>query len=76
MWPAATTLGDAAGTRTGAGDDVMVKLDVQPYLTLNLTEAPEKPLRGLFEITHLTVRLHEDSDDATIRLRHGATRHR
>lgn len=38
-------------------------LDALPYLTLNLTEAPDTLLRSLFEITRLEVRLHKDSDD-------------
>ena len=48
-------------------------LDALPYLTLNLTQAPQQLLRGLFEITNLAVRLHEDSDDATITIRLPAT---
>lgn len=44
-------------------------LDALPHLTLNLTKAPEQLLRGLFETTHLTIRLHPDSDDVTISIR-------
>jgi site-specific DNA recombinase len=44
-------------------------LDALPYLALKLTEAPEPLLRGLFEITNLTVQLHPDSDDVTISIR-------
>ena len=44
-------------------------LDALPYLTLKLGEAPEPLLRGLFEITNLTVQLHPDSDDVTITIR-------
>jgi hypothetical protein len=38
-------------------------------LTLKLAEALEQLLRGLSEITNLTVRLHPDSDDVTITIR-------
>ncbi|MGP4018814.1 recombinase family protein [Saccharopolyspora sp. 5N708] len=44
-------------------------LDSLPYLALNLTHAPEALLRRLFEITHLTVRLRDDSDEATITIK-------
>jgi site-specific DNA recombinase len=44
-------------------------LDALPYLTENLAEAPEQLLRGLFETTHLAVRLHPDSNDVTITIR-------
>lgn len=44
-------------------------LDALPYLTLKLADAPEPMLRGLFEITNLTVQLHPDSDDVTITIR-------
>jgi site-specific DNA recombinase len=41
-------------------------LDALPYLALNLPATPEPLLRRLFEITQLTVRLHDDSDHVTI----------
>jgi hypothetical protein len=44
-------------------------LDDLPYLTLALAQAPEPLLRGLFEITNLSVRLHPDSDDVTLSIR-------
>jgi site-specific DNA recombinase len=44
-------------------------LDALPYLALNLTDAPDTPLRALFDLTQLTVRLHEDSNQATITIR-------
>jgi len=59
---------DQAGPPRPTAEDVDL-LDALPYLTLNLTETPDKLLRALFEITHLTVRLHEDSDDVTINIR-------
>jgi hypothetical protein len=57
----------AAPARPSAADAGL--LDALPYLTLKLAEAPEPMLRGLFEITHLTVQLHPDSDDVTITIR-------
>jgi len=63
---------EQAGPLRPSVEDVDL-LDALPYLTLNLTHAPEQLLRGLFEITQLTVRLHEDSDDATITIRLPAT---
>jgi site-specific DNA recombinase len=44
-------------------------LDALPYLTLDLAEAPEQLLRGLFETTHLAVRLQPDSNDVAITIR-------
>jgi hypothetical protein len=44
-------------------------LDSLPYLKVNLAAAPELLLRGMFEVTNLTVRLHPDSDEATISIR-------
>ncbi|WP_236793284.1 recombinase family protein [Amycolatopsis sp. GM8] len=44
-------------------------LDALPYLAFNLAAAPEPLLRRLFEITQLTVRLHEDSDHVTITIK-------
>jgi site-specific DNA recombinase len=44
-------------------------LDDLPYLTLSLAQAPEPLLRSLFEITNLSVRLHPDSDEVTLRIR-------
>jgi site-specific DNA recombinase len=41
-------------------------LDALPYLTDNLTQAPEQLLRRLFDTTHLTIRLHPDSHDVTL----------
>jgi hypothetical protein len=38
-------------------------------LTLTLADAPEPMLRGLFEITNLTIQLQPDSDDVTITIR-------
>ncbi|HYQ66179.1 hypothetical protein [Actinophytocola sp.] len=55
-----------------AAEDVDL-LNALPYLTLNLAQAPQQLLRGLFEITSLTIRLHADSDDATITIRLPAT---
>lgn len=57
----------AAPARPTAEDAEL--LDALPYLTLNLTQAPDKLLRSLFEITRLEVRLHKDSDDVTITIR-------
>nr|WP_232328117.1 recombinase family protein [Kibdelosporangium sp. MJ126-NF4]CEL17462.1 Site-specific recombinase [Kibdelosporangium sp. MJ126-NF4]CTQ91311.1 Site-specific recombinase [Kibdelosporangium sp. MJ126-NF4] len=47
----------------------MELLDALPYLALNLADAPEQLLRRLFEITQLTIRLHEDSDQVTITIK-------
>nr|CTQ91332.1 hypothetical protein [Kibdelosporangium sp. MJ126-NF4] len=47
----------------------MELLDALPYLALNLTDAPEQLLRRLFEITQLTIRLYEDSDQVTITIK-------
>ncbi|CAM4174353.1 hypothetical protein KIPE111705_43670 [Kibdelosporangium persicum] len=44
-------------------------LDTLPYLTDNLSKAPEQLLRGLFDTTHLAIRLHPDSNDITITIR-------
>ncbi|MFC4854136.1 hypothetical protein [Actinophytocola glycyrrhizae] len=44
-------------------------LDTLPYLTLNLTEAPVRLHRELFETTHPDRALHPDSDDVTISIR-------
>ncbi|WP_083896234.1 recombinase family protein [Nocardia jiangxiensis] len=41
-------------------------LDALPYLTLNLTTAPEPLVRRLFEITQVAVRLRDDSDYVNI----------
>lgn len=49
--------------------DAAELLDALPYLVLNLTDAPEPLQRRLYEITQLTVRLHTDSDHATISIR-------
>jgi site-specific DNA recombinase len=57
----------AAPARPTAQDAEL--LDALPYLMLKLAEAPDQLLRGLFEITHLTIRLHPDTDDATISIR-------
>ncbi len=63
---------EQAGPPRPTAEDVDL-LDALPYLTLNLTEAPDRLLRELFAITHLTVRLHPDSDDVTITIRLPAT---
>src|SRR5215470_12344699 len=47
-------------------DTDIALLDALPHLALNLANAPETLLRRLFEITRLTVRLHDDSDHVTI----------
>jgi site-specific DNA recombinase len=44
-------------------------LDALPYLALNLANAPDELLKHLFEVTQLTVRLDDNSDDATISVR-------
>ncbi|GDY33904.1 recombinase family protein [Gandjariella thermophila] len=44
-------------------------LDALPYLAVNLADAPEPLLRRLFEITQLSVRLHDDSDEVTITIK-------
>jgi hypothetical protein len=46
-------------------DDVALP-DALPYLRLNLAATPGLLLRRLFEVVHLTINLHEDSDDVTI----------
>ena len=40
-----------------------------PYLALNLNNAREPQLRKLFEITQLSVRLHDDTDHVTITIK-------
>ncbi|GGR67432.1 hypothetical protein GCM10010252_01460 [Streptomyces aureoverticillatus] len=42
-----------------------VLLGTLPHPRLNLTRVPEPLQRRLYEITHLTARLHKDSDDVT-----------
>ncbi|MFD9910133.1 recombinase family protein, partial [Streptomyces sp. NPDC059063] len=49
-------------------------LDALPYLALNLARAPERLQRRLYEITHLTIRLHPNSDDVTFTIRLPADR--
>jgi hypothetical protein len=44
-------------------------LDALPYLTGNLTDAPETLLRRLFEATSLTIRLTDDGDHVVITIR-------
>ncbi len=44
-------------------------LDVLPYLTLNLSAAPEQLLQRLFEVTQLTVQLSDDSTHVTITIK-------
>jgi DNA invertase Pin-like site-specific DNA recombinase len=44
-------------------------LDALPHLALNLAVVPEPLLRKLFEITQLSVRLHDDTDGVTIGIR-------
>jgi hypothetical protein len=56
-----------APTRPTAQDTEL--LDALPYLTRNLTQAPEQLLRCLFDTTHLAVRLHPDSNDVTLTIR-------
>lgn len=41
-------------------------LDALPYLRLNLSVAPEKLLQRLFEISQLSIRLHDNAARATI----------
>jgi DNA invertase Pin-like site-specific DNA recombinase len=58
---------EAEPSRPGTADIAL--LDALPYLTLNLAGAPEPLLRRLFEITRLSVRLHDDTDHVTIGIR-------
>ena len=53
--------------RPGAADIAL--LDALPYLALNLNTAREPQLRKLFEITQLSVRLHDDTDHVTITIK-------
>ena len=53
---------DEAGP-SGSGAALLGAL---PYLTLNLTAAPEPLVRRLFEIAQVAVRLRDNSDDVTI----------
>ncbi|RMI33572.1 recombinase family protein [Nocardia stercoris] len=55
---------DTEPHRPGTADTEL--LDALPYLALNLPAAPEPLLRKLFEITQLTIRLHDDRDQVTI----------
>jgi hypothetical protein len=43
-------------------------LNALPYLAFNLAHAPEDLMRRLFEIVQLNVRLHQESDDVTIKI--------
>ncbi|MEV7342941.1 hypothetical protein [Streptomyces sp. NPDC093544] len=43
-------------------------LDALPYLVLNLVHAPQQLLRRLFEVIQLTIQLHYDPNEATIRI--------
>lgn len=57
----------AAPDRPTADDATL--LDDLPCLALNLADAPKDLLRRLFEITNLTVELHDGSNDVTITIR-------
>ncbi len=59
---------DQAAPARSTADDAEL-LDALPHLALNLADAPEPLIRGLFETTHLAVRLHEGSDEVTISIR-------
>jgi site-specific DNA recombinase len=43
-------------------------LDALPYLALYLAHAQQDLMRRLFEIIQLSVRLHQESDDVTIKI--------
>ncbi|MDX8028811.1 recombinase family protein [Lentzea sp. BCCO 10_0856] len=58
---------DTAPTRPDAADVDL--LDALPYLTGNLSDAPEPLLRKLFEAVSLTVRITDDGDHVTINVR-------
>ncbi|MFD0182990.1 recombinase family protein [Streptomyces sp. NPDC127133] len=58
---------DAAEPARPTAEDVDL-LDGLPYLALNLVRAPEQLLRQLFEVIQLTVRLHYNPDEVTIRI--------
>ncbi len=67
---AVTELDVADGAEPGrpSADDAAL-LDALPHLALNLTHAPEPLLRRLFEVTQLTVRLSEGTDEAGITIK-------
>jgi site-specific DNA recombinase len=58
---------DAAPARPDTADVDL--LDALPYLTGNLSDAPEPLLRKLFEVTSLTVKITDDGDHVIISVR-------
>ncbi|MFG2941762.1 recombinase family protein [Streptomyces sp. NPDC048282] len=75
-----TTLGavralDTAEEAEPAGPtaDAVELLDALPFLEMNLARAPEPLLWQLFELTHLKIELHDDSDHITLTIRLPAT---
>ncbi|MFF4502998.1 recombinase family protein [Streptomyces sp. NPDC001401] len=68
---AAVSALDAADTAEPARPtaDTVDLLNALPYLEMNLALAPEPLLRQLFELTQLTIELHDDSDHITLTIR-------
>jgi site-specific DNA recombinase len=53
--------------RPAAADTAL--LDALPYLTVNLGSAPQAVQRRLYELTQLTIRLHPDTQEASIMIK-------
>jgi hypothetical protein len=68
-WPLSPSSTRPTNQTRRPGDADIAPLDALPYLALNVADAPEPLLRRLFEITQLSVRLHDDSDHVAITIR-------